>query len=101
MHHVISRQADDELQRMDNVWTQRLEKLERNRDTATVQVIHWLKENQHQFRQPILEPVCMSLNILEPQFTKQAEAFFAGKDFMSFVAQNEEDREKFLKEVSG
>ncbi len=85
---------------MNSVWTQRLEKLDHMRESATVQVIHWLRENQNKFRQPILEPVCMSLNILDSHYTKQAEAFFKGRDFLSFVAQNEEDKEKFLKEVS-
>lgn len=51
------------------------------------------------FRQPILEPVCMSLNVRDPRYAKQVEAFFAGKDFLSFMAQNEEDKETFLKEV--
>ena len=97
---LCPRQGKDELQRMEDIQTQRLQKLEQMRESATVQVIHWLKDNQHKFRQPILEPVCMSLNMADPAYTKQAEAFFRGRDFFSFVAQNEEDREKFLKEVN-
>ncbi len=92
------RQSEEQLQQMNNVWTQRLEKL-RHRDPATVQVVKWLKNNQHKFRQPILEPVCMSLNVQDPRYVKQAESFFSSKDFCSFVAQNEEDREVFLREV--
>ena len=41
----------------------------------------------------------MSINILAPCYDKQVEAFFAGRDFFSFVAQNEEDMEQFLREV--
>lgn len=88
-----------QLQQMNNVWTQRLDKL-RARESSTVRVIQWLKENQQLFRQPILEPVCMSLNVRDPRYAKQVEAFFSGRDFFSFVAQNEEDRETFLKQVS-
>lgn len=98
MCHMISRQDEDELQQMNNVWTQRLQKLE-GRESATVKVIKWLRGNQHKFRVPILEPVCMTLNVLDQGYVKQAEAFFSGRDFLSFVAQNEEDREKFLREV--
>ncbi len=85
---------------MNNVWTQRLQKLEK-RDPATTQVIKWLRNNQDKFSKPILEPVCMSLNVVDPQYTKQVEAFFSGRDFASFIAQTEEDREKFLREVGG
>lgn len=77
---------------------QRLQKLE-GRESHTLRAIQWLEANQHKFRQPILEPVCMSLNVLDPRYVKHAEAFFGGRDFYSFVAQNEEDREKFLREV--
>lgn len=97
-HQDILRKSEEQLQQMNNMWTQRLEKL-RHRDPATVQVVKWLKGNQHMFRQPILEPVCMSLNVQDPRYVKQAESFFSGRDFCSFVAQNEEDRERFLKEV--
>lgn len=92
-------QDEEELQHMNNVWNQRLEKLERA-DNATAKIIKWLKTNQQKFNKPILEPVCMSLNILEPGYTKQAEAFFLGRDFFSFIAQTEEDKETFLKEAS-
>ena len=95
-HLSLSRQAEQQLQEMNNVWTQRLEKL---RDQGTVRAIHWLKANQDLFRQPILEPVCMSLNMRDPRYAKQVEAFFSGRDFLSFVAQNEEDKERFLREV--
>lgn len=93
------RQDQRQLKEMNSVRAQRLQKLEA-RDSDTARAIRWLEENQHQFRQPILEPVCMSLNVLNPRYVKQAEAFFGGRDFMSFVAQNEEDREAFLKAVS-
>lgn len=83
---------------MNSIRVQRLQKLE-NRESDTVRAIRWLEENQHRFRQPILEPVSMSLNVLAPQYVKHAEAFFGGRDFNSFVAQNEEDRETFLKAV--
>lgn len=84
---------------MDNIWTQRLQKVEQ-RDRQTATAIKWLKNNQHLFSQPILEPVCMSVNIRNPCYAKQVEAFFGGRDFFSFVAQNEGDKEKFLREVS-
>lgn len=83
---------------MNSIRVQRLQKLE-NRESHTLRAIQWLEENQDRFRQPIFEPVCMSLNVLDPRYVKQTEAFFGGRDFYSFVAQNEEDRETFLKAV--
>ena len=70
------------------------------RDRHTYDAIHWLRENQHLFHQPILEPVAVSVNIKDRRYEAQVEAFLGGRDFYSFVAQNEDDREKFLKEVS-
>lgn len=96
---LIDRQAEDELQRMENVHAQRLDALQR-RDRETVSAIQWLRENQNLFRQPILEPVAVSVNIKDRRYEAQVEAFLGGRDFHSFVAQNEEDRETFLREVS-
>lgn len=93
-----ARQAQEELKQMDNIRVQRLQKLE-GREKDTLRAIKWLEENQGRFRQPILEPVCMSLNVLDSCYIKQAEAFFGGRDFYSFVAQNEDDRETFLRAV--
>ena len=83
---------------MENVRNQRLVLLQK-RDRHTFETIHWLRENQHLFHQPILEPVAVSVNIKDRRYEAQVEAFLGGRDFYSFVAQNEEDRETFLKEV--
>ena len=99
VYYLACRQAEDELSRMENVRTQRLDILQR-RDRDTFSAIQWLRDNQHLFRQPILEPVAISVNIKDRRYEAQVEAFLGGKDFHSFVAQNEEDRETFLKEVS-
>lgn len=99
VYQSSDRQTEEELRQMENVRAQRLQGLEKGRESATARVIKWLETNQHKFRQPILEPVCVSLNIVDPHYVKQVEAFFGGRDFFSFVAQNEEDREIFLREV--
>ena len=83
---------------MENVRSQRLDMLQR-RDRDTFSAIQWLRENQQLFRQPILEPVAVLVNIKDRRYEAQVEAFLGGRDFHSFVAQNEEDRETFLKEV--
>ena len=98
VYYLACRQAEDELSRMENVRTQRLDMLQR-RDRDTFSAIQWLRDNQHLFHQPILEPVAISVNIKDRRYEAQVEAFLGGKDFHSFVAQNEEDRETFLKEV--
>ena len=42
----------------------------------------------------------MLVNIKDRHYDAQVEAFLDGRDFHSFMAQDEEDRETFLKEVS-
>ena len=95
---ILTRQAEDELRRMENVRSQRLDMLQR-RDRHTYDAINWLRENQHLFSQPILEPMAVSVNIKDRRYVAQVEALLGGRDFYSFVAQNEQDRETFLKEV--
>ncbi len=41
------------------------------------------------------------MNLKDQRYSSQVEAFFGGKDALSFVALNEEDKETFLVEVSG
>ena len=83
---------------MQDVRRQRLSMIQ-HRDRNTYEAIAWLSKNKEMFREPILEPVMMSVNIKDPRYVNQVENFLGGKDFHSFVAQNEEDKEKFLKEV--
>ena len=83
---------------MENVRNQRLAMLQR-KDRDTFSAIQWLSDNQHLFQQPILEPVAVSVNIKDRRYEAQVEAFLGGRDFYSFVSQNEHDRETFLKEV--
>ena len=83
---------------MENVRNQRLDMLQK-KDRQTFDAIHWLRENQHLFREPILEPIAVSVNIKDRRYEAQVEALLGGRDFFSFVAQNEEDRETFLREV--
>ena len=97
---LIHRKSEEELRKINNVRTQRLQRLEQRKEYATVEVMAWLQSNQQLFKQPIFEPVCMSLNIRDPRYAKQAEAFFGGRDLFSFIAQNDEDRELFLREVT-
>ena len=45
--------------------------------------------------------ICTSkVNIKDRQYTNAIEAFLSGRDFFSFVTQNQEDMEKFLREVN-
>jgi len=99
LHWYFSR-SEEELRRINNVRTQRLQKMEQRRENDTVEVMTWLQNNHNLFQRRIFEPVCMSLNVRDPRYTMQAEAFFGGRDFYSFVAQCDEDRELFLREVS-
>ena len=83
---------------MENVRNQRLAMLQK-KDRNTFDAIQWLHNHQHQFQQPILEPVAVSVNIKDRRYEAQVEAFLGGRDFYSFVAQIEADRETFLREV--
>ena len=59
-----SRRNEDELTRMQDVRSQRLQMLERS-DHWAYKALRWLESNQHLFRKPILEPVMVSVNIVD------------------------------------
>ena len=49
---------------MQDVRSQRLQMLERS-DPWAYKALRWLESNQHLFRKPILEPVMVSVNIVD------------------------------------
>ena len=59
---MFSTGADDELRQMQDIRNQRLQ-LIRNRDPGTYQAVMWLRDNQHRFKQPILEPIALVVSV--------------------------------------
>ncbi|GJE87507.1 structural maintenance of chromosomes protein [Phanerochaete sordida] len=87
------READEyrsRLQQLDNADAQKLDSLVRwHRDTG--ETVKWLRENQHRFKMPILEPPMLSCTVPNRQFVNSVEALFGPNDLQCFVAQCEED----------
>ena len=57
--------ADDELRQMQDIRNQRLQFIRGRdgRDSGTYQAVMWLKDNQHRFKQPILEPIALVVSV--------------------------------------
>lgn len=82
------------LKKLGDMRKQRLEKVrQRNRDVY--EAVIWLQENQHRFKQPILEPIMLQVNVRDQAYVRQVEAALSGRDAFTFVAQNPEDYEAF------
>ena len=55
--------AEDELHKMEDVFNQRLKKLD-GRDHHTFVAIQWLKENKDMFEKPVHQPVIVMVSYL-------------------------------------
>lgn len=63
---LLSRNAEDELRKMQDVRSQRLQMLQKF-DRWAYDALMWLQSNQHRFQQPILEPIMVSVNVVDPR----------------------------------
>lgn len=67
------------LRQLDNADAQKLESLVRwHRDTGDT--VKWLREHQHLFKMPILEPPMLSCNVPDKKYVHAIEACFNTND---------------------
>ncbi len=59
------RRNKDELRRMQDIRSQRLKMLQQHDQEA----LAWLEKNQHIFKKPILEPIVVSVNVIDPRYS--------------------------------
>ncbi|VDC05841.1 unnamed protein product [Peniophora sp. CBMAI 1063] len=83
-------QAELALRSLDNVANQKLNQF-RQADSVGAEVVVWLRNNQHRFRQPIIEPPMLSATIPNRAAVDAVEACFSFSQLKTFVAQNEDD----------
>ncbi|KZT29504.1 P-loop containing nucleoside triphosphate hydrolase protein [Neolentinus lepideus HHB14362 ss-1] len=80
----------ESIARLNDVNHQKLQQLARwDRDCADT--IEWLRQNQHKFRKPIMEPAIISVTVPDKAYATAVEACFGGTQMKTFVAQCEED----------
>ncbi|KAJ7594061.1 P-loop containing nucleoside triphosphate hydrolase protein [Mycena floridula] len=84
----------NQIRQLDSVDVQKLDNL-RRWDADTADVIVWLRQNQTQFKHPIIEPPVMTLTVTDPKYTSAVEACFNANQLKTFVAQCHEDYNTF------
>lgn len=57
----------------------------------------WLRENRHIFKDEIIEPPLLSVELKVPKFSAEVETFLNFQLLSSFICKNSEDFELFLK----
>ncbi|KAI8910380.1 hypothetical protein EDD86DRAFT_205257 [Gorgonomyces haynaldii] len=88
------RRKNHELHQLDNIKNQRLNVV-RQRHRETADVIEWLRQNQHEFQQRIIEPACVELEIKDNRFSKHVEQLINRSDWLTFLTTNKSDYAKF------
>ncbi|EPQ58883.1 P-loop containing nucleoside triphosphate hydrolase protein [Gloeophyllum trabeum ATCC 11539] len=84
--------AQQGINRLNDVHHQKLQALARwDRDCA--ETIEWLRQNQHRFKMPIIEPAAISCTVPNKAYATAVEACFGATQMKTFVAQCEEDYE--------
>ncbi|XP_071845736.1 structural maintenance of chromosomes protein 5-like [Apostichopus japonicus] len=65
----------------------------------TYNAVMWLRDNQDKFSQTIHEPVILTINVRDPDFTKFFEHVIPMNDCLAFICENADDMELFIKEI--
>lgn len=76
---------------------QRMEML-KNYSKQTYEGVKWLRENKHMFKEEILEPCYLHINI-KKEYSDIVETFLSYQGLTTFIVKNDEDFKKFTLEV--
>ncbi|KAJ1654571.1 Structural maintenance of chromosomes protein 5 [Dispira simplex] len=101
-----SRQVNDkiaskhqELVNLDDVRNQRLLALQKF-NVDSYQAVQWLRQNRSQFDQPVFEPICLEIDLKDPQHSHAVETLIQASTLKTFVCQTEGDYHRFTAEVN-
>ncbi|KIL63939.1 hypothetical protein M378DRAFT_78988 [Amanita muscaria Koide BX008] len=86
--------AREELKKLDDILVRKMHNM-RQWDRDAHDVILWLRQNQHRFKKPILEPPAIIVNVPDKRFVDTVEACFSSAQLRTFVAQCQEDLDLF------
>ena len=97
----VKRQLDSckqQIHQLEDTRNQREQELRKvSRDTYNA--LQWLRANQDRFKEPVIEPIMLVVNVKDPSKAKFVEAAIPFRDMTAFVCQNTEDLHLFLQET--
>lgn len=64
------------MQRLDNESHRKLQHLQ-GRDADCADTVSWLRQNQHQFQFPVMEPPIMSMTVTDQRYAASVESLFS------------------------
>ncbi|XP_070206218.1 structural maintenance of chromosomes protein 5-like [Littorina saxatilis] len=88
--------AQQELRRIQDMGNQRLEQL-RRRHKHTYDAVMWLRQNRNKFKATIHEPMILCLQVNMPEHAKFVEMQISASDMRTFVCEDPDDLELFMK----
>ncbi|CAL1547679.1 unnamed protein product, partial [Lymnaea stagnalis] len=92
------RESDNQLCKIQDVNNRRLGTL-RALHANTHEAVLWLRANKSLFKHTIHEPMIISLNVMKPEDASLVESHISFNDLRSFVCEDPEDLDLFMKEV--
>ncbi|XP_059171563.1 structural maintenance of chromosomes protein 5-like [Physella acuta] len=104
LHREISRlkadirDTENQVHHIQDVNNRRLEIL-RTLHSNTYEAVKWLRENKSLFKSTINEPMILSLNVTRPEDAKLVESHISFNDLRSFVCEDPDDLDLFMREV--
>ncbi|XP_076261000.1 structural maintenance of chromosomes 5 [Rhynchophorus ferrugineus] len=84
-----------DITRIENIKQERLEQLRRlSKDAYTA--VMWLRNNRHQFKGDVFEPIMLELNVFERNKAKYIESIIPRRDRMAFTCTDKNDMNMFI-----
>jgi structural maintenance of chromosomes protein 5 len=86
------------IRNMENVKQRRLEFLQHHHED-TYKAVLWLRNNQHEFKGKVYEPMMMELNVRDTNHVKYLENAVNNRDLIAFTCECKEDMAVFMQKI--
>ncbi|KAL3286561.1 hypothetical protein HHI36_001064 [Cryptolaemus montrouzieri] len=84
------RMVENEMNRLENIRHQRLQKLQQI-DKHAYQAVLWLRNNKHSFKGEVCEPMMLEINVLDSKNAIFLENVITRRDRLAFTCEKKED----------
>ncbi|BFY96965.1 hypothetical protein BsWGS_00005 [Bradybaena similaris] len=92
------RDCEAQVKKIEDVSSRRMETL-RSLHAHTCEAVLWLRANKDIFKHTIHEPMIISLNVMNPADAKLVEAHVNFNDLRSFICEDADDLDLFMRKV--
>ncbi|CAH0550064.1 unnamed protein product [Brassicogethes aeneus] len=92
------RSVESEMQRLENVKGQRLQKLQRT-DAHAYEATLWLRNNKHMFKGEIFEPIMLEVNVLDAKNAIYLENVIPQRDRLAFTCVEKSDMNLLIQQL--